>query len=114
MTAGRKAEIGAAIAAAVVKTEEEIRSLEAKLEPVAPDCSLGRLTRIEAMGEQQVYGQTLDEAKKRLARLKYASTRVEHASFGICESCEEPIAIARLLIVPESTLCVACANMKGR
>jgi DnaK suppressor protein len=110
MTPGQKEELKAALTHAVEQTATEIAALEAKLEPVAPDCSLGRLTRLEAMGEQQVFVQTLGEARKRLNRLVFAVARFERESFGICEECEEPIAFDRMKIMPESTLCVACLN----
>lgn len=114
MTAADKAALERYIAEATTQTRSEIEQLEQKLAPVEPDCSLGRLTRMEAMGEQQVYQQTLEEARRRLNRLQFALTRIDSETFGICESCEEPIAIERLKIMPETTLCVSCANERGR
>ncbi len=92
---------------------DEIQALEKRLEPIAPDCSLGRLTRFEAMGEQQIAEHALLEAQKRYHRLSYACRKIEEEGFGICSECDEPIALERLRIVPESTLCIACANERG-
>ena len=88
----------------------QIASLEEKVNPIAPDCSLGRLTRLEAMGEQHVNAKILDESKLRLTRLTNALLRVEKPMFGICIECEEPISIGRMRIRPESVRCVECAN----
>lgn len=32
----------------------------------------------------------------------------EDIEFGLCEECEEPIPVERLMIVPDATLCVPC------
>lgn len=95
-------------------TAAEIADLEAQTAPVTPDCSLGRLTRLEVMGEQEVKDHALREAQKRLNRLRFALTRVDREDFGLCEECGEPIAPGRLQIMPESTLCIACATQRGR
>lgn len=91
--------------------KEQIAILEEKAKPIAPDCSLGRLTRLEAMGEQHVNNKILDESKLRLARLTNALLRVDKPMFGICIECEEPIDIGRMRIRPESVRCVECANL---
>lgn len=94
-------------------TVHQIEVLEEKTKPISPDCSLGRLTRLEAMGESHVANKTLDNARLRLTRLKNAYLRIDTPNFGICVDCDEPIAIERLKIRPESVRCVACENKKG-
>ena len=79
----------------------EIAELQRRLEPIAPDCSLGRLTRLEAISEQQIAEHALLEAQKRLHRLTYACRKVDDEGFGLCSECDEPIAFERLKIVPE-------------
>ncbi|MEA3491066.1 MAG: transcriptional regulator [Campylobacterota bacterium] len=61
----------------IIHLEEQIRLLIEKTKPISPDCSLGRLTRLEAMGEQHVNHTILDEAKLRLTRLQNALLRVD-------------------------------------
>jgi len=90
--------------------EENIASLEEKVKPISPDCGLGRLTRLEAMGEQHVNNQVLDEARLRLTRLNNALQRIDKPMFGICIECEESIGMGRMRIRPESVKCVECAN----
>jgi DnaK suppressor protein len=91
--------------------KEQITTLEEKVKPIAPDCSLGRLTRLEAMGEQHVNNKVIDESKLRLTRLTNALLRIDKPMFGICIECEEPIGIGRMRIRPESVRCVECANL---
>ena len=54
MTQNEKDEIKQIIEKNIYTLKEQIALLEEKVKPIAPDCSLGRLTRLEAMGEQQV------------------------------------------------------------
>ena len=94
--------------------QEQIKKLEEKCKPIAPDCSLGRLTRLEAMGESHVANSILDESRLRLTRLQNTLSRIERDDFGICIECEEPIAFERLKIRPESVRCAACESKKAK
>ena len=111
MTEEETNNIKALIETNIQTLKEQIAILEEKVKPIAPDCSLGRLTRLEAMGEQHVNNKILDESKLRLSRLTNALLRVDKPMFGICIECEEPIGIGRMSIRPESVRCVECANL---
>ncbi|MBN2418268.1 MAG: TraR/DksA family transcriptional regulator [Deltaproteobacteria bacterium] len=55
------------------------------------------------------YYKFLDRKKNELNRIEALLERIKHdQDFGICEECERPIPEARLMIVPEAVLCVAC------
>ena len=110
LTKEEKNDIKETIEADICSLKEQIAILEEKVKPIAPDCSLGRLTRLEAMGEQHVNNKILDESKLRLARLTNALLRVDKPMFGICIECEEPIGMGRMGIRPESVRCVGCAG----
>jgi len=94
----------------IVDLKEQISILEEKVKPIAPDCGLGRLTRLEAMGEQDVNNKILDESRVRFTRLKNALQRIDTPMFGICIECEEDIGLGRMSVRPESVRCVECAN----
>jgi DnaK suppressor protein len=94
----------------ILLLKEQIIDLEEKVKPIAPDCGLGRLTRLEAMGEQHVNNKILDEARIRFTRLNNALQRIDKPMFGICIECEETIGIGRMSIRPESVRCVECAK----
>jgi len=110
MTQNEKDEIKQIIEKNIYTLKEQIALLEEKVKPIAPDCSLGRLTRLEAMGEQHVNNKILDESKLRLSRLTNALSRIDKPMFGVCIECEEPIGMGRMRIRPESARCVECAN----
>lgn len=112
MTQNEKEAIKKKIEEDIALLTEQIATLEEKVKPIAPDCSLGRLTRLEAMGEQHVNNKILDESKLRLIRLRNALLRIDKPMFGICIECEEEIGIGRMSVRPESVRCVECANNK--
>jgi len=88
----------------------EIERLETLCGPVAPDNAIGRLSRMEAIGEKSIHEAAINEAKLRLEKLTIANNRVLTDDYGICLQCEEDIPEKRLNIIPESTHCVACMN----
>jgi len=110
MTANEKEIVQKKIEGDIVELQKQIEVLQEKAKPIAPDCSLGRLTRMEAMAEQEVSQKILDESKLRLTRLQNALSRINKPIFGICIECEEDIEIERMKIRPESVRCVSCAS----
>ena len=43
-----------------------------------------------------------------LHKIEHALAKTESGTFGDCEACDEPIALARLWARPEAELCIAC------
>ena len=53
----------------------------------------------------------IDRKNKELKKIEHLIQKIaRNEDFGICEECGEPIPIERLLIVPESDLCVNCQS----
>lgn len=46
--------------------------------------------------------------ERALAQVVAALARLDAGSYGICARCGRPVAPARLVVMPEATLCVAC------
>lgn len=57
----------------------------------------------------QVVEKLDEDGKHRLAEIRHAMTKIDDGSFGICESCGEPIKAARLEVIPHTRYCVDCA-----
>lgn len=51
-----------------------------------------------------------DEAKNELMLINQALLRIENSSFGICQSCNQPIDEARLQAIPYARFCIDCAD----
>jgi DnaK suppressor protein len=49
-----------------------------------------------------------DRERAVLLKIEEALTRIEEETYGVCESCEEPIETKRLLIQPMAELCIRC------
>lgn len=94
----------------IQETELKIEELEELSKPVAPENSIGRLTRMDAINSGGVAKATLRAAREKLAKLTFALSKVDSSDFGICSVCNNPIPEKRLLFMPESTRCVHCAD----
>ena len=113
MTTNQLQQIKNKIKEDLISMQNEIDDLKEKTKPITPDCSLGRLTRQEMIQEQQVNEHALHEAEIRVSKLKYAFNKVDQENYGICAECDEDILFERLMILPESTHCVACKQELG-
>ena len=87
-----------------------IASLAETSKPVAPDNAIGRLSRMEALNDRAVSEASLNAARHKLSRLETALGKVDQPDFGICMSCDNPIPPGRILLMPEATRCVPCAE----
>jgi DnaK suppressor protein len=47
---------------------------------------------------------------QQLREIDEALVRIESGDYGVCEDCDEPIDPARLEAIPETRLCIACAE----
>lgn len=47
-----------------------------------------------------------------LRKVEHALQRIEAGTYGLCESCGEPIPVARLDALPYATFCVNCASKR--
>ena len=89
--------------------EIEIERLKKATRPIAPEVSLGRLTRLEAIANKGVNESILIENQNKLKKLKDALAKIDSNDYGLCEKCLQPISKERLEFLPESTLCIQCA-----
>ncbi|NCN84269.1 MAG: TraR/DksA family transcriptional regulator [Sphingomonadales bacterium] len=72
--------------------------------------SVGRLSRMDAMQQQEM---AQAEARRRvsdLARIEMARVRIAEGEYGWCAECGEPIGHKRLEIDPAAPLCIGCAR----
>ncbi len=78
-------------------------------EPVTLDQqSVGRVSRIDAIQQQQMARASQQQAAGTLRRVELALQRIADGEYGYCLHCAEPIAYARLSVQPFATLCLGC------
>jgi DnaK suppressor protein len=94
----------------ISKTEKSISDYKDLTKPISPNNAIGRVSRMDAINNRSVNEASLRQAETKLANLKRALSKVDDDDFGICLKCQNPIPVGRILIRPESFLCVNCAQ----
>ncbi len=97
----------------IEELQEEIEAMKIALYPKKGNAPSDKVAHLYFKQEQSINIQRLEEATKRLNRLKNAYLKIDTKDYGICKECEEPIPLPRLELMPESLYCVACIQELG-
>ena len=89
---------------------KDVARREAEKGVIAPDKAIGRVSRMDAIGNKAVSDFALNAARERLIQLENALEAVDGPNFGTCEICGKRIPAVRLQAIPEATMCVVCAG----
>ena len=73
------------------------------------DTAIGRLSRMDAMQNQQMALELRRRQEQQLQRIANALKRMDQNRYGLCGRCKQPIAEERLEISPDVVMCVKCA-----
>lgn len=92
------------------KFEEMLDGLKSSSKPVDLQEPIGRLSRMDAIQQQQMALNSRKKAELSLKQIEQALKRIDKGDYGICLSCEEEIPHNRLSAVPESPFCTQCSN----
>lgn len=103
-------EIEALIHQEIEKTEKSIAQYRDLTKPIAPENSIGRVSRMDAINNRSVTEAALRTAEKKLAGLKAILPKLSEKHFGKCARCKNEIPIGRILLMPHSQFCVRCAR----
>ncbi len=101
----RLLELRGTLTAAVESTAEGAR-------PVDLDQPIGRLSRMDALQQQNMVSANRRNHQLRLQRVIAALARIERGEYGVCHDCEEPIGLRRLRARPESARCISCQSTR--
>ncbi len=85
-----------------------LESGSAGVKPVELDEPIGRLSRMDAIQQQQMAKATRAALEIRRQQVAAALAAMESGSYGECRRCESPIELARLHAKPESPVCLEC------
>ena len=89
----------------------QMEDADAATRPVTLDQqSVGRVSRIDAIQQQQMAIANQQQTAQLLKRIELALQRVDNDEYGLCFQCEEPIAFARLQAQPFASLCIECQS----
>lgn len=99
------------------KLLHEINSTQKKIEeytelckPIAPEDSIERISRMDAINNKSVVEAALREAKNKMQQLLTMQSKIKEIDFGVCIKCKQEIPLGRLMIRPHSKFCVNCAQ----
>ena len=110
MTDAEKMEIEIKISEEIKKTRIIIADYKELVKPIAPDCAIGRVSRMDAINNKSVTEAALRQSEKKLNGLLYMRETLGSKSFGLCQKCKQNIPVPRLLFMPQSRFCVNCAR----
>lgn len=110
LTSEQRAELEADLCALQVDLAEMIELSKEGSRPVDLDQPIGRISRMDAIQQQQMAESNRRGYKLRLRRVEAALSAMGNAEYGLCHACEEPIAFRRLKAVPESRMCIQCKS----
>jgi DnaK suppressor protein len=105
--------------------ESEAASLRADLAKAASDIAERLTDAVHDAGDDSADAGTktferehdlalAQNAQHLLDQGERALTRIDAGTYGVCESCGQPIGKARLLAFPRATLCVTCKQREER
>ncbi len=105
-----KKEIKEKINSEIAKVTVKIEELRELTKPIAPDCAIGRISRMDAINNKTINENALRKAENKLKGLEVALQNVNDTDFGICVKCRKSIPLGRILLMPHSRFCVHCAS----
>jgi len=93
----------------IARSLSKIAQMEDMSQPISPENSIGRISRMDAINNKSVMEAALRNARKDLDGMNNALSHVDDDDFGLCKRCAEQIPLQRLMLMPGSTRCVNCA-----
>lgn len=103
-------EISKLLTATISSTEKTIAEYKLETQPIAPDCAIGRVSRMDAINNKSVVEAALRTQENKLRGLLHVQSKLGDDDFGLCNRCKQPIPIQRILLVPHNKFCVRCAQ----
>ena len=106
----QRGEIKEIISIEIAKTTTTIEEYEEMTKPIAPENSIGRISRMDAINNKAVNDRALSKDLERKAALENVLDNFDKPGFGLCSRCSNPIPPLRLVYVPETRVCIDCAG----
>ena len=91
--------------------KEQVSQSESSTGIVTLDQTLiGRLSRIDAMQQQNMAISNRQSKTFRLRKIQIALEAIRMENYGYCDKCDNAIGYARLNVQPEANLCINCQD----
>jgi DnaK suppressor protein len=113
LTAAELTVLAAEIATELERLERSISISGDAAAPVALDqTAVGRVSRADALQNQQLSVSMHTRSLARHTELLDAQRRIERGEYGVCQQCGALIPFGRLLVFPEARWCAACGGSR--
>ncbi|MDO9116586.1 MAG: TraR/DksA C4-type zinc finger protein [Nitrospira sp.] len=93
-----------------LELEQRRFMLKTEAQPVGLELPIGRLSRMDAMQQQQMAAGQQRRLDLEFQQVLAAIERLDRQRYGFCLRCQEPIPYARLLVRPTTPLCYGCQD----
>ena len=100
----------ARVAADVSATEQGIADMLRDMDRAGSDQADIGSASLERDAEMSL----ASNARDMLQQIEHALARIEYGTYGVCESCGNPIGKQRLMVFPRATLCMTCKQREER
>jgi DnaK suppressor protein len=87
---------------------------EGESAPVDLDQPIGRISRMDAIAQQNIAKANRRSSQIRIQRIKAAIQRIAVGEYGGCLICGELIGFQRLKVQPESPFCILCQSQREK
>ena len=109
----QRRELRGLLEGALAELEAEREAARENARPVDLGLSIGRLSRMDALQQQQMAMERRRRMELRRVQLRAALERIGTEDYGACARCEEAIDFARLRARPEAVFCRRCQGAGG-
>ena len=96
------------------RLEQYLQITKEGAKPVDLGTPIGRLSRMDAMQQQEMTKASRSTLETRLLQIHASLEAYEKDEYGHCRSCEEPIGYRRLKARPEAPFCLICQEARER
>jgi DnaK suppressor protein len=91
-----------------------LESSRESAQAVSPDSAIGRLTRMDAIQQQNMVKANRESYRLRLMQAEQALRLWANDEYGYCRRCDELIEYRRLKVLPETPFCLQCQSASER
>lgn len=106
----QRIEIEKLIKEKLISLNQKIQEYRELTKPIAPDCAIGRVSRMDAINNKSINDAALLKAEEQKKNLQQALNNIDKDFFGLCTKCGKEIPIGRIVLMPGKTRCVQCAH----
>ena len=107
-------ELRVALTEESARLEDLLRTSKDGAKPVGLDEPIGRLSRMDAIQQQQMTKANRVAYERKLRQIRAALDAFDKNEYGFCRACEEPIDYRRLKARPESPFCLECQDAREK